>query len=613
MKFLLLAHDEPNISLLRQGVGFLLLGVPLENKKACGVSIEEVLIREQTGDTRQWFQTLSVKFEKSLEREELTVLVSGVRPYCLNPLIDSGWESILAMLILAFPEARWLFGTIQGYAVANPEEVNALDAFRSSHGIENLFKASPNPLFDPQGLRDWVRGVAASGEHSITDVNYLSRREQFAISLDDEIAYSSLHAYTAYRFGYRAADINSSSLAKRILGKDSPATQLKLAFEDIYVNFADGPRGMSWLIKRSTEWLLLDQAEHRIFVSSGLRLSGDNEKWQSNKEYLANRKAAGQRIKTLDKPHAGIFRIWEGSGLMRKLHWIDSATGKTRRGVAKGFIWPPPKDSFTENEHGHSSPGVMLIIAENLIERAEKLLPQVRSVPDAVHGAVLANDALEILGGRTPTVAVEALRLKHQFEVLAECQFSGVEHHIHLKERMDEIRRDVRAISVWFGRKQQRTAVLNAEMKILLDIIHVLQKYTQFDEEQVVMNRIRYLHNSLWMRGQPHEVIPWRYLFWLPLRYTEFLLASFLRFFVSILLWIAGLTFLFWIFRDFGVNSPHDAGWNSFSDAFSSFTGRGKLPTYGIILPMLTVFAEISGLAHLGVFISHLYALVKRK
>lgn len=312
------------------------------------------------------------------------------------------------MLILAFPDARWMFGTIRGYADADQELRKQLDQLRLAHGIGNLFHPDQYPLFDGTGLRDWVRSLAA-GEHG-GGASYLPRRKQteVAFALDDESRYSYLNAYTAYRFGFRAMAINSAPLANHLLGEDDSVPNRQssptpyLIFEDIYVNFAGGTPGLSWLgvnpnngRGRSKEWPRLEQAAHRIFVTSGQRLSGDEDRWRSNEQYIASQKGAGKHVETLYKPYAGIFRLWS----------------RTRFGVAEGFIWPPPKESFSVNEHGHSSRGVLLVIAEKLIERAEKLLPDVHSVQQAVQGAVWATDALEILGGRTPTIAIEALRL----------------------------------------------------------------------------------------------------------------------------------------------------------------------------------------------------------
>ena len=561
------------------------------------------------------FDRLGLLLRKAIEDgKSIVMLVDGVESAKLNPISKASWEALLARLILAYPEVCWLFARISNQS-SKP--------FGYQYGLANVFSPHLNPLFDVAGLRDWVRQCAAGHADSKCDAKYLARRTKTAIALDEETPYSHLHAYTAYRFGFRAAAVTSAKLADHLLGKNSTAALPSLVFEDIYVNFADGESGMSWLDLdsksgkgRSTQWRRLEKAEHRIFVTSGQRVTGDGLKWTSNEAYIAQQKAAGKHIETLAKPYAGIFRLWEGSGLMRKLRWPDP-TGKVRRGVAEDFIWPPPKESFTDEEHhGHSSPGVLLVIAESLIERAEQLLEDgVHSVPKAVRGAVLANDALELLGGRTPTVAVEALRLKHHFEVLAECEFAGVEHHIHMKERLEEIRREVRAISYWFGREQQTTAALNSEMKILLDLVRLLREQAQFDEEQEVMRRVRCLQNTLWMR-EPS----WRQIFWPVLRYFELLLSSFPRFLMVIGGWIVILSLLY--------AAGHSSQWCSnvwygMEDAITSFFSVGG-PINHSSGEVLSAFqagcragviclAVVSGFVHLGIFISHLYTLVSRK
>jgi hypothetical protein len=589
------------------------MGVPKERGHSCGVSIEEVLISEQATDTRHWFQALSTTFDKSLDRGSLVVLVSGARPYYLNPIVDSGWETVLAMLILAFPEARWMFGTIQGYEEADDRMRKDLDQFRFAHGIGNLFHPDQSALFDGDGLRDWVRWRAS--EETKGDARYLSRRKenQVAFSLDDESRYSYLHAYTAYRFGFRAVAINSTALAAHLLGQNVLSPIPLLVFEDIYISFIDGKRGMSWLglnpadeTGRAKEWPRLGQARFRIFVTSGQQLPGDEVKRKRNSAYIAEQKTKraedghARHLRTLYKPYAGIFRLWEEAGLSRKLCWQDAHTGKLHHGIADGFHWPPPEGSFSSSEHGHSSPGVLLAIAEKLIERAEKLLPNVRSVQDAVHGAVWATDALEILGGRTPTIAIEALKLKHHFEVIAECQFTGVEDQIQLRERFDEIDRDVKMISHWFGPSQQGIAALNAEMKIVVDLVRVFREFTQFEEELLCLQKVRKLHRRIWFqRGNPWRsaIYPFRW-------YVESLLGSVPRFVGAIALWLLFLTLLYALMG----NAPLTMALKAAFVSFVAIQPNDPDPNFAV-----TMLAMLSGATHLGIFISHLYALVSRK
>jgi len=649
MTYLLIAQNEVDLALLRQGAIFRLLGSPLDHeieqeltftrgpasakrkvgyglkgsiaaaKQACGTSIKEVLVRNCAADARSWFSQLSATIQASLEHGPLIVLVSHVRPHCLNPLVDSGWESVLAMLILAFPEVRWLFGTIQGYADA--AKIGELDSFRSAHGIGNLFGPDQTPLFDETGLRDWVRQRAADKDSETKrDAKYLARRTKVAIALDEETPYAHLHAYTAYRFGFRATAVNTAALADQFLGDPRKNDDLSLVFEDIYVNFADGIKGMSWLDVdpednkgRSTQWPRLAKADHRIFVTSGQRLKGDGPKWICNKAYLSQQKTDGKHIATLFKPYAGIFRLWEGAGLVRKLRGPDFV-GKVRRGVAEDFIWPPPRDSYTDGDsHGHSSPGVLLIIAESLIERAEGLQKEgVHTVQEAVRGAVLANDALELLGGRTPTIAMEALRLKHHLELLAECQFSGVEHHVCIRERITEIRHDIKAISYWFGPKKRRIAGWNAEMQIVTDLVRILREHGHFDEEQYCMTNIRRAMRKIWL----HEARPWSYAGY-PLRwYVEILLDRPIHFIGALSLWTAAL---FWFFMQHGQQQGGQEpmpghGWEaSIAETMTTFFQTQPPQGIGWLAMLVSSAAILFGFVHLGIFISHLYTQVSRR
>jgi hypothetical protein len=551
-----------------------------------------------------------------LQLGTLTVVVCGVRPFCLNPLSNLGWESVVAMLIMAFPEVRWMFGTIRGYEEVGDEQKAQLDNFRIAHGIANLFLADQEPLFDGTGLRDWVRGCATTNKETERDSNYLPRRrgDQIAVSLDDETPYSFLQAYAAYRFGFRAVTVNNAATADYLLGPNSTALPPTLVFEDIYISFPDGSPGMSWLDKnpekgvgRATRWPQLERAKHRIFVTSGHRSRGDELKWSNNLSYIAKYKEVTtndgreQHSCVLYKPYSGILRLWQESGLRVKLRWPDGATGRIHRGVAKDFQWPPLKSDRQNDDQGHSSPGVLLVIAESLIDRAERLAPNVRSVEDAIRGAVFATDALELLGGRTPTVAIQALQLKHHFEVVAECRFAGVEHHIQLEERFIEIERDVNFVSSWFGRSQQETASLNAELRILIDLLRVFRESALFDEEQACMRRARKLHRHIWLhRSNALAAIafPFRW-------YLDFLLGSIPRFVGAIGFWLVLLTCLYAAAGNLPIAS-------ALHDAFIAFIAISPPPDPDPS-NLVTAFAIILGTTHLGIFISHLYSLMARK
>jgi hypothetical protein len=219
-----------------------------------------------------------------------------------------------------------------------------------------------------------------------------------------------------------------------------------------------------------------------------------------------------------------------------------------------------------------------------------------------LQGAVLATDALELTGGRTPTTAIAALLLKHQFELEAECQFSGVEYHLKIDARLDEIVEETKAISRWFADTERRNARLNAEMGVIYGLINILRNYNQFDELQACVNRARHLHHTLWMRQKCLRAILWPIL-----RYIEVLLSSFSLFVSILLMWTIGLSIFYWLF-----NKSYSGLIPGLADAVSSFFSTGPPMTHSESLDKqdlswghITVacVAIVGGFVHLGVFI----------
>ena len=547
-----------------------------------------------------------------------TVIVDGVDPAKLNPNAEPAWETLISRLILSFPEVRWLFSRI------DPED----DAFKKMHGMHRIFGADIDPLFDADGLREHVRSCARKQ----SEAAYLPRRWRRAVSLDEETAYAALHSYSAYRQGFLGNMLTTFGQTQEVLGSKSIISNCDLVFEDIYVNFPDTTkcelsklyrdphpdrvegRNENKFTGRVLEWPILERVPYRVFVTSGQHPHSESGKWLRNREYIAEQKSAGKYIRTLLKPYAGIYRLWNGSGLNRKLRWTDKQTGKQYYGVADGYVWPPERSSFADGSSGHSSPGALLQIADHLTARAELLLKNVASVEDAVRGAVLATDALELLGCRTPTQSIEALRLKHKFELLAECQFSGVEHHVCIKERIAEIRRDIKAISYWFGPRKRKLAAWNAEAQILTDLVRILREHGHFDEEQHCMTTIRRAMRKIWL----HEARPWSFLGY-PFRwYVEILLDRPVYFAGALSLW-AGALYWFFILHGAqevnGGSSPESHGWKvSIHETIATFF-QTEIPENLVHwwAVVVSVLAVLFGFVHLGIFISHLYTQVSRR
>jgi hypothetical protein len=543
----------------------------------------------------------------------------------LNPIKQHGWATVLGMLILSFPEIHWVMTvqctpkTSHGWVDDKRGGLKACDLRFgvTPDDLENVLslnRTGYSSLFDAAALRNDIRETMRSDFEVPLPI-----RPALAVAVDDEAGYAYLHAYTAYRFGFRSHVITTMGGMEAFLRTPiaeesqaaealdlSKASQPTLVFEDVFLNFPDRHEdNFSHLKKRDEEFSLLANADYRILVTSGHHLGQDEEARTENPNYLSDLRARGQWNKEIGKPLGGIFNLWADSKLESKL------LGGSRRGLAPEFVWPL-KFPITTTTGGHSAPGRLLTIADRLIARSERLLAVVQSVPQAVYGATLATDAVELLAGRTPTTSLEAMALKHQFEVLAECQFVGTSQHMDVNRRTDDIQREVLALSDWFGstKRQKNTASWNAELAILNKLIKVFQDNNQFDEEQTLMVRARQLHRKLrfanyWFPIRALQVFPW---------YVEKLVASFPLFLGCIAMWILLLGGLFaW---------RSSAAWHhGIADAYATFLSIQPPDdpavwkvedgwNWGFSIIAVTIGL---GFLHLGILISHIYSFISRK
>jgi len=527
----------------------------------------------------------------------------------LNPI--NGKDSLPGMLMLAFPEIHWeLHPKPQAW---DPQMPPAFYFHRAA--------STPSfgtNLFDGTGLREYIRSLARGrpGE-SKPAAPYLPSRKQYACTLDDEEGYAYFNAYCAYRNGFRSFCFTRFENAKSVLApSESDAGILigapDLTFEDVCLNFPDNPERMNLSDLgggRRKNLPRLGEVVHRCFVTSSQTTTNQPDARRRNREFVRSIQAA-----EISKPLSGMFDLWKKARLERRLRWTHPETGRTYYGVGEGFLWPPPEALLDQDQDtGHGSPGRLLQVAELMIRRAQRMLQdRITTVREAVTGAVLATDAIELLGSRTPTTSLEALSLKHQFETLAECQFSGTEYHILLAPRLAEIRRECRDLSRWFNPQNAKSSAWNSEMHILNQLVRIFREYGQFEEEQACMNRVRHLQHCLWMRSRK-----WGFLFWPVLRYAEFLLASFPRFCLALLVWLFLLSLAFagaqHVIQDFHEHSTDHLSTHPFWTAVIYFLGTEELTHGHWLWIFLSSLAAVAGLAHLGVFISHLYTIVARK
>ncbi|MCI0539316.1 MAG: hypothetical protein L0Z50_29260 [Verrucomicrobiales bacterium] len=537
----------------------------------------------------------------------------------LNPLVaGNDSHGALGMLVLAFPEVHFVFASSVDQKAAEKPAIlmqwHSLDAASSPATVVNLKREGMTPLFDCTGLRNLIRHSIRSHENTKTFAGYLPQREDTATAIDDEEQYAFFNAYVAFRFGFRAHAVVSLGMMKRLCG--SIASPSVLAFEDIYLNFTDrlnASEHYSKLDDRDQQFPPLAKSVLRVIVTGSDKGARSRSILEHNEQYL---QASGQRHQFLFKPFAGIFNL-------AKTEQVELLIRERRRDLGiRAYLWPPEFND-TDTKYNHSAPGRLLAIAEHLLARCREHVTNVETVADAVHGAVLAQEALELLGNRTPTTSLEALALQHQFEAIAECKFYGVQSEFNVESRLQDIQTNIIDIAP-FGEQaesQKETfSTWNSEAVIVGKLIKIFQDENQFDEEQECSVRSRYLHRKMWFKNHPGllwaEFMP---------RYVHWLLKSTTNFIKAIVYWLLGLAAVYTIAGNGAEKGipikcaviAQKALDGLYYAITSFFPMQPPDPTKhdpAKLFPMwLVCFAITGGFLHLGVFISHLYTKVTRK
>jgi hypothetical protein len=580
------------------------------------------------------------------------------------------------MLVLAFPEVRWHFLVLTGRPPdaqrdrANQEPLHRWDSFQALHGIDGLFEPRGTPLFDGYGLRQHVLTCMTEDENqdrhfnrrSLRSVGSVPARRALATVLDEEEGYRWLQAYMAYRHGFRVCAIAFWREAENLLGsggrldpKASPRDDalihnsfFALSLEDWFLSYPDQNDPATSDLRRRSELLpalRLQAPPLRRFLTVGHQhqagvLVDRRNNWlaQLRKQELG---ATGHPLKQKQqiafKPASGIFSLWKELGLDRDWNisgeqaWRPSLRRKYQ-GLAPGYFWPPDisDTAVTQNvDEGHSSPGRLLHIAECLIDRANVLVRECNTATEALRGAVLATQALELLGCRTPTVSVEALLLKHAFEVIAECQFPGVQYHLNLKERLADVKANLAGMSFWLHHNRRRDFMLNAEAQILSKLSSILVEYGEYEEAELCQQELRDLHRQISVRYDFKTRPLFAPLIW-PFRwYIVFVLRSTANFFLSIAILIA----VFWAAHCFeqrvyvstlaGSGDPENSRRNdslalndgAFYDTFKAIISGEPIEkektTSGARI--ISYIASSLGVLNLGILISVLHSRMNRR
>ncbi len=631
---------------------------------------------EVFSDLAEWIEQQAVASGRGSDASNLIVFVElpwlgdGPSSHNWNPIgphTVQPWARVVAMLVLAFPEAHWVLITpfrslaeiptiagIRGSAVALPSP-HVLATAGDLPQILHWSAAGFTPLFDPtafrQRIRDNVRAFR-EGESQEAVADYVPRRIKTSVAIDDEQAYAYFSSYAAYRHGYRAHTVMTLAMMRTVFGEERTDAEpiahgevtcscpvaegtgrdgIALTLEDVYLAFPDHDwrLHLSSLCDRDRCFPVLQNVPRRIFVTSGHDQSSpdaDTARAQRsrNNDHLTRLPKRGSQTKRLLKPYSGLFALWRDAKLydfvrrsnrlqlLIRAPWDspDVWNPNPDPGLAPGYVWPPHR---AERATAHSSPGKLAVIARHLLDRARRHQSQVSSVQDAVLGATLALEAEEYLGHRSPTTALEALVLRHRFEVLAECMFHGVSEDLGVAERFTEIDRHLHSIGYWFGEEKRQRAVLSAKSSISAKLVLVFRDHYRFDQELMCLAHARTAATQLRKTRNPLRWVPY-----LSSRYATLVLNNPWHLVLAVTIWFVVLTGAFaWVV-------PGDAEHSWWSrgalHALTSFVGLS--PSESVDVDKLLdngwfgiwfAIAVALGVIHLGLFVSHLYALAARR
>ena len=163
MRYVILAQSQPTACALNAWLD--LLGVdplPLDDPRRIIIPHHQLAVENGVQAYHDAVERIAEagRFDAGEPAGHTTILADSVRPDSLSAIGGGGsWDHLLALLILTFPEACWVFGVIAGEIAASQKKEKHRAAFpKEEHQLAVLVtNAARNPLLDPTGLRDWVR------------------------------------------------------------------------------------------------------------------------------------------------------------------------------------------------------------------------------------------------------------------------------------------------------------------------------------------------------------------------------------------------------------------------------------------------------------------------
>ena len=302
-------------------------------------------------------------------------------------------------------------------------------------------------------------------------------------------------------------------------------------------------------------------------------------------------KGPGSYWSVAHKPLAGIFGLRNACCLQngrgfQGLYDTARVMEECRRVKQGAFI-----DQNDEDAISHAAPGMALEIAVRLLRRAEWLVAENKIIDaeGAIHGAVLATVAGELLDAKTPVVSIEALTWKQYFEIKAECEFVGVQAHPDMVDRYIDIHNAMRRIC----RSSDGTVredLYNSGMAELMDkLSSLLSEKGKKEESLFFEKKARMFHRRL-MNPMARNL----------LAYPEWLLRSAWHVVIGLMVLVMAFC-AFWMFEIKPLNVDHSAVYYAYELLFCDEPNfaDGRWGNYSSVLRTMRLIAMLH-LAFLG-------------
>lgn len=620
----------------------------------------------QVNGADEVYEYLANRIEQRIEESrspshQFTVIVDAIDAVDLSLVRDGcSWSNIVALLIATFPEFHWAFCFEGRYRLAKGDTQSVQERCASEkfpdeeHGRYSILRQSRHQLFDPTALRGWIRARTnedlkrmAKKAGNLNTPFQLPLRVEMAAVIEDEVDFAMLHGYAAYKHGFRTDVVTSWKQMKALFHcekssgqesrqesneegtgqRDAPARTdignavsskvprklpdadkhpYRLILEDMRLQFADKSANISLSKPADREENcnrladVNDMSDFRFCISTGQdEEAGDL--WEEYEGYLYNKSYGVGRL--LAKPVGGPLELWRETGLKDLLE----------DGKATGFVSPPAE--ITDDLYGgHGAPGKLALVAGKLIERSRRMLAEAETPTQFIVAAVLANDALELLGGKTPTMSMEALKLRTTAEVKAECAFLGAGFHFDLKDRFAEIDEFVKSICRWY-KAERDWCEWDAKAAIYNELVKIYRDAGQMEEEDKCLVQLRAYNRKL---ERPRGWNFWNPLAWALhgiLTYAEWLLADFGRILLMFSFWIC----LFALLGSLNTGQANPLIY--FAKQLNWMVGGGTqditlsdgMKEHDSFLVPLSIASNILGVFHFGILMSYLYGLISRK